>query len=132
MGPGRGSLKATGRSHQGVRRALRAAFAALGSRYVWGGTTPSSGLDCSGLTRWAWAQAGVALPHNSGAQRAALPAVRDELRPGDLLFLYSPISHVSLYVGRGLMIDAVTSRGRVVLQPVWWDLYVGAARPVTA
>jgi cell wall-associated NlpC family hydrolase len=112
-----------------VRAALRAAVTALGVDYRWAGATPN-GFDCSGLTMWAWAHAGVRLPHNSAAQRASLPAVsRGSLRPGDLLFFYSPVSHVAMYVGRGLMIDAVTSRDQVVLQPVWWDSYVGAARP---
>ncbi|MEX2457588.1 MAG: C40 family peptidase [Actinomycetota bacterium] len=111
-----------------ARRAVRAALGALGSDYRWGGVSPS-GFDCSGLMMWAWALGGFGLPHNSGAQYAALPRVdRDRLRPGDLLFFYSPISHVAMYVGHGLMVDAVTSRNAVVIQPVWWDSYVGAAR----
>lgn len=112
-----------------AQRAVRAAITALGVPYRWGGSS-TSGFDCSGLTQWAWAHAGVSLPHNSAAQYAALPKVsRDELRPGDLVFFFSPISHVAIYAGNGIMIDAVTSRGRVVIQPVWWEHYVGAARP---
>lgn len=111
-----------------ARRAVRAVLQALGTDYRWAGASPG-GFDCSGLTMWAWAQGGVRLPHNSGAQYSALPHVdRDGLRPGDLLFFYRPISHVAMYVGHGLMVDAVTSRNAVVIQPVWWDSYVGAAR----
>jgi cell wall-associated NlpC family hydrolase len=111
-----------------ARRVVRAALRALGTDYRWGGASPG-GFDCSGLTMWAWAHGGVSLPHNSAAQYNALPHVdRDRLRPGDLLFFYSPISHVAMYVGHGLMVDAVTSRNAVVIQPVWWDTYVGAAR----
>jgi cell wall-associated NlpC family hydrolase len=113
-----------------ARRAVRAALSAVGSTYTWGGMTPQSGFDCSGLTRWAWGQAGVTLPHNSGAQHSAFPSVpRDQLRPGDLVFFYSPISHVGIYVGHGLMVDSLTSEDSVAVRGVFWDTYVGAARP---
>lgn len=87
--------------------AIGAADSALGSPYVWGTAGPDT-FDCSGLTSWAYAQAGVYLPHSSAAQAssgAVVPSL-SEAQPGDLLFFYSPISHVSLYVGGGTMIHA--------------------------
>ena len=114
----------------GARRAVRAALAAVGSRYTWGGISPQSGFDCSGLTRWAWAHGGLSLPHNSRAQYAAFPSVAsDQLRPGDLVFFYSPISHVGIYVGHGLMVDALTSEDSVAVRGVFWGDYAGAVRP---
>ena len=87
--------------------ALGAADSALGSPYVWGTAGPDT-FDCSGLTSWAYAQAGVYLPHSSAAQAssgAVVPSL-SQAQPGDLLFFYSPISHVALYVGGGTMIHA--------------------------
>jgi cell wall-associated NlpC family hydrolase len=125
------SLASTGPNAARITHVIHTALAAVGTPYRWAGSTPAGGLDCSGLTRWAWAHGGVELPHNSGAQAAAFPTVtRGQLQPGDLLFFYRPISHVALYVGRGQMIDAVTSQYRVILHPVWWDSFVGAARPL--
>jgi cell wall-associated NlpC family hydrolase len=91
----------------GAARAIDAAKQELGATYVWGTAGPDT-YDCSGLTSWAWAQAGVYLPHSSQAQYDALPHVASmaEAQPGDLLFFYSPISHVALYMGGGMMIHA--------------------------
>lgn len=99
--------------------AVRAALTFIGVPYVWGGSS-RYGVDCSGLVMLAWRSAGVALPHYSGAQfydtvRVPLWA----LRPGDLLFYgYHGDEHVSMYVGRGLMIEAPYSGQRVHLTPV--------------
>ena len=111
---------------------MSAAYSALGTPYVWGGAS-LSGMDCSGLTMWAWAHAGVSLPHSSAAQYSVLPHVSSsEIQPGDLLFFYSPISHVAIYVGGNQMIHA-RHPGTVVqvstIESYWWDVYVGAARP---
>ena len=90
----------------GAARAIDAAQQVIGASYVFGTAGPST-FDCSGLTSWAWAQAGVYLPHSSQAQYDALPHVDpSQMQPGDLLFFYSPISHVALYMGGGMMIHA--------------------------
>jgi cell wall-associated NlpC family hydrolase len=91
----------------GAQRAIDAARQVIGTTYVFGSADPSVGFDCSGLTMWSWAQAGVSLPHSSAMQYAVLPHVAlSDIQPGDLLFFYSPISHVALYIGGGQMIHA--------------------------
>jgi cell wall-associated NlpC family hydrolase len=86
--------------------AIAAANSVIGAPYVWGTAGPDT-FDCSGLTTWAYAQAGVYLPHSSAAQAAGYPEVSyDSAQPGDLLFFYSPVSHVALYLGGGMMIHA--------------------------
>jgi cell wall-associated NlpC family hydrolase len=113
--------------------AVAAAYAVIGTQYVWGSADPSVGFDCSGLTSWAWAQAGVYLPHSSAEQYAVLPHITDtsQLAPGDLLFFYSPISHVSMYVGNGMHVDASYPGpgGEVKVEAVYWQYFVGAGRP---
>ena len=115
--------------------AIGAAKAALGTAYVWGSADPNVGFDCSGLTSWAWSKAGVYLPHSSEMQYAVLPHVPlDQIEPGDLLFFYTPISHVAMYIGGGMMIHArhPGPGGEVQINPMdqmWMQDYVGAARP---
>jgi cell wall-associated NlpC family hydrolase len=87
--------------------AVNAAMSKIGAEYVWGTAGPDT-FDCSGLTSWAYAQAGVYLPHSSAAQAssgAVVPSL-SQAQPGDLLFFYSPISHVALYIGGGSMVHA--------------------------
>jgi cell wall-associated NlpC family hydrolase len=109
---------------------VSAAASVLGVPYQWGGSDPSTGFDCSGLTMWAWAHGGVSLPHSSAMQYAAVPHVdRSQLQPGDLVFFYSPISHVGIYVGGGMMIDAPHTGGFVEEISVNWESFVGAGRP---
>jgi cell wall-associated NlpC family hydrolase len=87
--------------------AVNAAMSKIGAEYVWGTAGPDT-FDCSGLTSWAYAQAGVYLPHSSAAQAssgAVVPSLA-QAQPGDLLFFYSPISHVALYIGGGSMVHA--------------------------
>jgi cell wall-associated NlpC family hydrolase len=113
-----------------VAAVLAAAYSVIGLPYQYGGTSPDTGFDCSGFTSWAWSHAGVYLPHSSAAQYAALPHVaREDLQPGDLLFFYSPISHVSIYVGGGRMIHSPHTGSTVSVVSVYWDSFVGAARP---
>ena len=84
---------------------MRAALSQVGGRYVAFAASPGVGFDCSGLTMWAWGQAGVSLPHYSRAQYASLPHVPlDQLQPGDLVFMGSPIHHVGMYIGNGQMV----------------------------
>jgi cell wall-associated NlpC family hydrolase len=86
--------------------AARVAVREVGTAYRWGGESPATGFDCSGLVRWAYAQVGVDLPHSSYALYdvgRAVPAAR--LAPGDVLF-FEGLGHVGLYIGRGLMVHA--------------------------
>lgn len=109
--------------------AVQAAYSQLGKPYVFGAAGPNA-YDCSGLTMWAWAHAGVALPHSAAAQFGSGPQVpRSALQPGDLLFFYTPIDHVAIYIGNGMMIDAPHTGTVVSIQPVYWNVYVGAVRP---
>jgi cell wall-associated NlpC family hydrolase len=94
---------------QAAQVAVNTALAQVGKPYVWGASGPGS-FDCSGLTSYAYAAAGVALPHSSSAQSGmGTPVSRDALQPGDLIFFYSPVSHVAMYIGNGQMVHASTS-----------------------
>ncbi|MGY2067368.1 NlpC/P60 family protein [Blastococcus sp. SYSU DS0619] len=89
--------------------AVNTALAQIGDPYVWGAGGPNA-FDCSGLTSYAYAAAGVTLPHSSASQSRMGQAVsRSELQPGDLVFFYSPVSHVGMYIGNGQMVHAATS-----------------------
>jgi peptidoglycan DL-endopeptidase CwlO len=104
--------------------AIAAAQSVVGTTYVWGSADPNVGFDCSGLVSWAYAQAGVYLPHSSAMMSEMLPRLsQSELLPGDLLFFYSPVSHVSIYLGGSSMIDASHPGpgGEVRVQPVYWE-----------
>jgi cell wall-associated NlpC family hydrolase len=110
--------------------AVKAALAQVGDPYVWGASGPN-GFDCSGLTGYAYAAAGVALPHSSRAQSTLGRAVtRAELQPGDLVFFYSPVSHVALYIGNGMMVHARTFGRPVAVTSVDMGGYRGARRIV--
>ena len=109
--------------------AVSAALAQVGKPYQWGGAGPDS-FDCSGLTMYAWAQAGVSLPHSSAAQYAATPRVStSDLQPGDLLFAGSPIHHVAMYIGGGQMVEAPYTGASVRVVPTGRPDTVGAGRP---
>ena len=89
-----------------VKAVLDFACAQIGDPYQFGADGPGS-WDCSGLTMMAWRQAGVSLPHSSALQATYGTRVTEsQLQAGDLVFYHSPISHVALYVGQGLMLDA--------------------------
>lgn len=113
--------------------AVSAALSQLGATYVWASADPSVGFDCSGLTSWAWAQAGVYIPHSSQAQYSTLPQVPlNQLAPGDMVFYYSPISHVAMYIGGGRIVHIRNpSPGGVVQTDTVYGYGspVGASRP---
>jgi cell wall-associated NlpC family hydrolase len=113
-------------------KAVAAAESQIGVPYVYGGATPGVGFDCSGLTMWAWRQAGVSLSHSAAAQYAETTHVPlGDLQPGDLLFYDegSTIGHVTMYVGPGEMIQAETTGTRVQITGIWSSGLVGAGRP---
>jgi peptidoglycan DL-endopeptidase CwlO len=116
----------------GGEAAVQAAETQVGVPYVWGAEDPGAGFDCSGLTAWAWGQAGVYLPHYSGAQMAdSTPVPISDLDPGDLLF-YGPGGsvHVAMYVGGGMMIEATLPGTVVRVDPVrFGTTFAGAGRP---
>ena len=89
--------------------AVDTALAQQGDPYVWAGAGPDT-FDCSGLTQFAYAAAGVSLPHSSRMQSTiGTPVARADLQPGDLIFFYSPVGHVGMYIGNGLMVHAPTT-----------------------
>jgi peptidoglycan DL-endopeptidase CwlO len=109
--------------------AVKTAFAQLGDPYQWGASGPGS-FDCSGLTMYSWGAAGVSLPHSSSAQYSAVPHVSiSNLQPGDLVFYYSPISHVGIYIGGGRVIDAPYPGLSVHISGLYSMPLVGAGRP---
>ncbi len=110
-------------------RAVSFAYAALGKPYVWGATGPSA-YDCSGLTQAAWESGGVSLPRTTYTQINSGPRVdRSQLAPGDLVFFYTGISHVGLYIGDGKMIHAPHPGAPVRIAPIDQMPFAGATRP---
>ncbi|WP_329532763.1 NlpC/P60 family protein [Streptomyces sp. NBC_01450] len=108
--------------------AVAYAYGKLGSPYVWGATGPDA-FDCSGLAQAAYRAAGISLPRTTYAQiNAGRRISRSELLPGDLVFFYSGISHVGIYVGNGQMIHAPNPSAPVRLAPVDEMPFAGATR----
>lgn len=109
--------------------AVAAARSKLGSPYVWAAAGPSS-FDCSGLTMYAWGQAGVSLPHSSSMQMSSGQRVSlSALQPGDLVFYGSPVYHVAIYVGGGQVIHAPQTGDVVRYASVNMMPPSGATRP---
>ncbi len=109
--------------------AVRFALAQVGKSYVYAATGPNS-YDCSGLTMAAYRSVGVYLPHQSSAQYNSgrhIPA--SQLQPGDLVFYYSPIHHVGIYIGGGRIVHAANPSTGVAIAPLYSMPYVGAVRP---
>ncbi len=101
--------------------AVRAALDKQGSPYSWGAEGPDE-FDCSGLTSWAYEQAGVDLPRSSSAQARTGTAVsRSQLQPGDLIALYAPVSHIGMYVGDGQYVNAPQPGDVVQVEDVPWE-----------
>ena len=119
------SVAVSGRASAAVNYAL----AQVGKPYVYGASGPSS-YDCSGLTMASWAQAGVYLPHSSSAQYSSGPHIAaSALQPGDLVFYYSPISHVGMYIGGGRIVHAANPGTGVTISSLYSMPYSGAVRP---
>jgi cell wall-associated NlpC family hydrolase len=109
--------------------AVSYAMAQVGKSYVYGAAGPSA-FDCSGLTMMAWAQAGVGLPHSSSAQSGSGTRIAaSDLQPGDLVFYYSPISHVGMYIGNGMIVHAANPSSGVQVSELYSMPYSGAVRP---
>ncbi|MEP7046266.1 MAG: NlpC/P60 family protein [Ilumatobacteraceae bacterium] len=110
--------------------AVNAAMGQLGVPYRFAAESPGVAFDCSGLTKFAWGQAGVYLPHQSGAQYGSIPHVSQaEIQPGDLIFYKAPIGHVAIYIGGGSMIHAPATGQVVKVSAVNWAKVVGIGRP---
>ncbi|MEO9181484.1 MAG: NlpC/P60 family protein [Acidimicrobiales bacterium] len=133
------TIAQVGSSAQGLA-AVKAAEGQEGVPYVWGGETPGSGFDCSGLVQWAWAKAEIAIPRTTESQWPAMIHVPlTALQPGDLLFYYNldgdhAVDHVVMYVGSGpwgssTIIAAAHTGTNVSLAPLFTSGLIGAARP---
>jgi cell wall-associated NlpC family hydrolase len=129
-----GALASTARHERASTRETRVATYArtlVGVRSAYGGTSPRSGFDCSGFTRFVFAHFGIALPHYSGGQfDVGRRVARTALRPGDLVF-FDRLGHVGIYVGRGRFVHAPHSGTSVSVEPLagWYaSRYSGARR----
>ncbi len=114
---------------QAAQIAVDTAYAQLGDPYVWAADGPDS-FDCSGLTMYSYAAAGISLPHSSRMQSTmGVYVPRDQLQPGDLVFYYSPVSHVGIYIGNNELIEAPNSGGVVQIRDLdAWGGYSHAQR----
>jgi hypothetical protein len=104
----------------------------LGVPYLWAGSSPTTGMDCSGFCMYVYKQFGISLPHSSRSMSSYGTAVsKADLQPGDLVFFYTPISHVGMYVGGGMMINAPRSGDLVCIEDAFRSGYVTARRMVS-
>lgn len=107
-------------------RVISLAMRYLGVPYVWGGASPS-GFDCSGLVQYVYAKVGISLPHSSRMQYdCGKHLTRSQLQPGDLVFFFTPIQHVGIYIGNGRMINATGNQ--VQISDVWPSSFRGGCR----
>jgi cell wall-associated NlpC family hydrolase len=127
-GSGGGGAPPPPPTHGGV---VGYAMSQLGKPYVWGGASPSTGFDCSGLVMWAFAQIGVSLPHNAAAQYGYGSYVpRSDLQPGDLVF-FNDLGHVGIYIGGNQFVEAPHTGADVRVSTItgWYAAtYYGARR----
>jgi cell wall-associated NlpC family hydrolase len=104
----------------------------LGVPYVWGGSSPSTGFDCSGFVMYVYAQIGISLPHHAASQYGyGVPVSQEELAPGDLVF-FDGLGHEGMYIGGGQFIHAPHTGDVVKISSLYEDwygsTYVGARR----
>ena len=113
----------------GAAAAVATAEAQIGKPYVYGAAGPDS-FDCSGLTMYSWRAGGVSLSHSSQSQYSETTHIPiSAVQPGDLLFYYSDLHHVGMYVGGGMMVEAPHTGANVREVPMRLDSLVGAGRP---
>lgn len=123
-------LTTTGPSATAATTAVNFALAQVGDAYAWGGNGPNA-WDCSGLTSAAYKAAGISIPRTSYSQfTVGTPVTLANLRPGDLVFYYSGISHVGIYLGNGRMVHAANTRRGVVTDSVTSMPFMGGRRLV--
>lgn len=128
IGQGQIPVSAPSTGSTGPLGAVANALSVLGTPYVWGGSSPSQGFDCSGLVKWAFGQAGIDLPRTAAEQQAAVQPVPSlaQAQPGDLVFYGDPAYHVGIYLGNGYMIDAPETGQTVQIAPVGNPTTIGA------
>ncbi|MFF8535320.1 NlpC/P60 family protein [Streptomyces sp. NPDC015532] len=109
--------------------ALRYAVEQIGKPYEWGAEGPKA-FDCSGLTSQAWERAGRPVPRTSQEQWAELPRIPlDKLRPGDLVIYFPEATHVALYLGEGMVVQAPRPGAKIKVSPIAANPLLGAVRP---
>ncbi|MCX5385643.1 C40 family peptidase [Streptomyces sp. NBC_00083] len=124
-----GALSSTRAPSSEGDRALTYAVDQIGKPYVWGAEGPES-YDCSGLTSQAWSHAGRSIPRTSQEQWAELPHIAlTSLRPGDLVVYFPTATHVAMYLGDGLVVQAPRPGARVKVSPIAANPLLGAVRP---
>jgi hypothetical protein len=113
-------------------KVVQEALKYVGVPYTWAGASPTSGFDCSGFAMYVYGKLGITLPHYSRSQATyGTPVAKADLKPGDLIFFYTPISHVGIYVGGGMMINAPRSGDLVTIENAFRTSYVTARRIVS-
>lgn len=142
VGPGRygggtsgvvGNTPGNGSKNVGANAAsvIRAAETQLGVPYVWGGEMPGKGMDCSGLTQWAYSQAGVKIPRVAAdQQKSGTKVATNATQPGDLLFVGDPAHHVVMSIGGGKIIEAPHTGENVRIRSLNPSEFTSAARVV--
>ncbi|MCQ9183313.1 C40 family peptidase [Streptomyces sp. IBSBF 2953] len=124
-----GALGDDGKPSEEGEKAVRYAVRQLGKPYEWGAQGPRS-YDCSGLTSQAWGQAGTPVPRTSEEQWARLKRIPlKELRPGDLVIYFPEATHVAMYLGQGMVVQAPRTGEKVKVSPLASNPVLGAVRP---
>lgn len=131
-----GNSKGNGSSNIGANAAqiIRYAETQLNVPYLWGGETPGKGMDCSGLTQWAYGQAGVKIPRVAADQQSQAPqsVPTNQTQPGDLLFVGKPAHHVVMAIGGGKIIEAPHTGANVRIRALNPSEFTSAGRYVNA